>query len=149
MEFLGLVSDVADKTKYTRKEIRLILRLTAQIIREELIGGRDVNWQGLGKFINCAFQQRVGGDPRTGKRIIIPPSRRIRFHPSCRVMRKVKKSIKLYEKLDPIKQFLPKGINNGEIRSRDRSGESSEGEDSWEDIVFEREYKHTHRSGKG
>lgn len=150
MDHRSLVYEIAERTKYTRKEVSIILRLVAKVVREELIDGRDQAIRGLGLFVNAPFGRRIGGDPRTGERIVIPPSRRVRFKPTIRLLRAVKNSITIFQDVDLEKRYLPEGTKHGKVRSRDRSEEGRAGKDRRKDSSSrESERERAHRSRKG
>lgn len=140
MELLDIVCEVSDRTRYTRREIRRILRTAATIIKEELRQGRNVSWRGLGVFENAYRGHRTGRDPRTKTPIHVPAGRRLRFLASQELLQAVRDSVEYFEELDPKTRYLPKETSNGQVRSSTRPGkgrEGPDGEDSWEDLLID------------
>jgi len=130
MEFQDLVTVLAEQTNYTPREIRQILRLFVQSIVETLTEGRDVQVWGLGKFRNVAAGARSGRHAVTGERVLIPPSRRIKFEPIQEFREKVKTSATLFNKESlETKYGLPKKEkDSGKVRSRNRPQQDTKGE---------------------
>jgi integration host factor subunit beta len=132
MEFQELVTVIADQTSYTRREIRQILRLLAQIVGDAVEEGRDVHMCDLGTFRNLEAGARVGRHPRTGARIDIPARRRLKFEPEIMLRNRIRAS-KIFKEVPLEKRYgvpkerslterygLPKkGKRHGKIRSRD------------------------------
>jgi nucleoid DNA-binding protein len=145
MELLDIVCEVSKRTRYTRREVRKLLRVAATIIKEELGQGRNVSWRGLGQFENAYRGYRTGRDPKTkGKTTMyVPPGRRLKFVPSDELIELVKKSTKYFAETDPKARYLPKEIANvdGQIRSGTgprETGQDREREDSgWQDALFD------------
>jgi nucleoid DNA-binding protein len=133
MEYQELISVLSDETKYTRREIRKILRLFAKHVRKALGDGRDVHIYGLGKLQNCPAKARVARDPRTNgaKPMIVPATRRVRFIPSDDLKAIVQASITLFKEENLELRFgLPrKEKRHGKVRSRDRSEEGTQGKE--------------------
>lgn len=142
MELLDIVCAVADRTRYTRREIRGILRAAASIIKEELGQGRSVSWRGLGQFENAYRGHRIGRDPRTKGEttMYVPPGRRLKFIPSAELLNAVRSSARFFEEANPEQRYLPtkEAETNGKVRRRNRPEEGGgEGEDSWKDLLLD------------
>jgi DNA-binding protein HU-beta len=134
MEFQELVSVLADESSYTRREIRAILRLFSQAVREALADGRDVQVWGLGRFLNLPAKERSGRNPHTGERVRIPATRRVKFDPAKELRASVKASSDLFNTGVSLEQRygLPrkrKEMKRGKVRSRDRPEQGPEGKE--------------------
>lgn len=123
MEFQELVESLSKQTSYTRREIRYVLYLLIEIIRDNLTNGRDTQIRKLGKFKNVPAGQRAVRNQYTGERYMLPPSRRIKFEPIQELRERVKDSEKLFRKESLEARFgLPKKEKgNGKVRRRNRS----------------------------
>jgi len=76
-----LIAKVAQDTKLTRGEAEEVVEATIENIIEALKGGGDVRLMGFGVF---TVSRRKGGEarnPKTGKVIKMPASKRARFKP--------------------------------------------------------------------
>jgi nucleoid DNA-binding protein len=131
MEYQELVTVLAERTHYTRREIRQILRLLVKTIRETLEDGRDVHIYGLGRFQNLEARARSGRHPITGERIPIPARRRIKFEPIDEFRDAVRASAELFKKESLEARFgLPrKEDRHGKVWRGDRSGKSAKGKE--------------------
>ncbi len=78
----------------TRKKARHILNQTFNIISKALQSGEDVIIPGFGRFYPRLKWARKGRDPRTGKAIILPPRRIIKFRCSSRLKEKLNRNQK-------------------------------------------------------
>lgn len=122
MEHRELVNHLSHRTSYTKREIRLILKAIASVIQEAIGSGRDVQLEGVGKFLNLPQPQRVGGHPVTKKRMIIPATRRIKFEPAVKMKKVVRKSLKYFKDEDPeVKYGLKKEVKEEEPEEKPRS----------------------------
>lgn len=131
MQWQELVSALSDETKYTRREVRSLLRTLSEIIVDNLSQGRDVQVLGLGWFLNVPAAPRSGRHPVTGERIPIPASRRVKFDPTDEVRAGVKASADLFIVESPEKRF---GLStteedHGKVRSPDRQGQGPPGKE--------------------
>jgi len=130
MEYQELIEAVAGQTKYTKREIRKIMRLVARTIREAMGRGRDVQYHGLGRFVNVLEKARKGRNRYTGEAIIIPPRRRVRFRPNEVLRIMVAQSQEVFKEPDLRERFgLKKGANDGKVRSGDRPKEGANGKE--------------------
>jgi len=132
MELMDIVCEVSKRTRYTRREIRKILRVAASIVKEELSHGRNVSWRGMGRFENVYRKACIARDPRThGKTTMhVPPGRRFRFVPCKEIVALVKKSKEHFQQTKPEERYLPKEKRHGKVRSGDRPQEGRERKDS-------------------
>jgi DNA-binding protein HU-beta len=131
MEFQELVTVLSRETKYTKREIRRILLLFADIVGRALEEGRDIQVYNLGRFKNLESGARSGRHPVTGERIPIPPSRRIKFDPIPMLRERVKKSADLFKKESLETRYgLPrKEKQHGKVRSGNRPRQGTKREE--------------------
>jgi len=117
MEQQELIAKLSERTHYTKREIRTLLRTLVLIIREELSSGHDVVINGLGAFRNVAGKARRSGlNGRTkglrGKPIVqiveTPATRRVRFYPAGVLVKAAKASMRLFTENLSKKFGLPK-----------------------------------------
>lgn len=115
MEYQELITVISERSNYTPREIRQILRLFAEITTDALSQGLDVQVQRLGRFKNVASGRRSGRDSATGKRFAIPPARRVKFEPTKPLRSRVKASMRLFDKESLATKYgLPKRRNTME-----------------------------------
>lgn len=74
-----LIAIIAEETNVTKTEIRQHLQLIIKHVFEELEKGNQVEIKGYGKFVVATIGGYEGRNPRTGERIMIPASKRVRF----------------------------------------------------------------------
>lgn len=65
----------------SRLEVECVMEAFADISAAELLGGGEISIQGVGKLKVKATKGRIGRNPRNGKRINIPASRKVVFMP--------------------------------------------------------------------
>lgn len=127
MEYSDLIIEIANRTKYTRREVRNLLRVISEVISKELAGGRYVQWLRFGKFTCYRRPPGVGGDPITKERIAIPEMTQVKFIPTAELKDKVKAAINILNEPDLLNKYLPKGVSHGEVRGGNRPRESGKG----------------------
>lgn len=84
-----LVAEVARKTGFTRKAVQATVDAMIETIAETLERGGRVELRNLASFSVEETAPRVGRNPRTGKEIVIPKSRRVRTRIAAAVKRAV------------------------------------------------------------
>lgn len=128
MEYQELVTVLADKSNYTRREVRNILRLLVDVIRDAIENGRDVRIRALGRFANVETGPKVGRHPGTLEVMHIPATRKVKFDPTKEFKRKVKESVHLFRKESlETKYGLPrKEKPHGEVCSGNRPQQGAE-----------------------
>jgi len=108
MEYQELIEDMALKSKYTKREIRKILRLLGTTIRDAMGRGRDVQIYGLGRFKNVRGGARSGRNAFTGELVPIPAKNRVRFRPCKALVLATEKSKNRFEHDDLEQRFKTK-----------------------------------------
>lgn len=74
-----IISTVATKSGLTKKQVEDVFDKTFDIIRNELVEGKDVSISGFGKFSVKDRVARQGRDLRTGAPIAIPARKAVHF----------------------------------------------------------------------
>lgn len=85
-----LITAVARKTSFTRKETEELFSTIIDTIEEELVKGDKVQITGFGTFEVRVHDPRQGRNPYTGENIMIPESRRPAFVPGKTLKAKIK-----------------------------------------------------------
>jgi len=74
-----LISAVAEKTGYTKKDTTLVVDTVIETITEALIAGDEVSIAGFGKFSVAERAEREGRNPQTGETLVIAASKAPKF----------------------------------------------------------------------
>lgn len=74
-----LVSAIADKSEFTKKDSDKFLQAFIEIVTEELTKGGKIQLVGFGTFDVAERAAREGRNPQTGKPMPIPASKAPRF----------------------------------------------------------------------
>ena len=142
MTYQQLISQLSEDTKYTKRELRTILRHIARILAETLSSGHTVKWDSVGAFYNMPDHVYCVRNYKTGERYWTKPRRKIKFKPSIRLRNKVRQSIALFQEPTVTEQYLPKE-HHGEVRSGDRPGKGGTGKDSGKESTGQSQRQHT------
>lgn len=76
-----MVAILAEKTKFSRKDIEQVLEEMNNITVETLAKGEKVAFSGFGSFEVRARAAHLGRDPRTGEQIEVAETRTVAFRP--------------------------------------------------------------------
>lgn len=74
-----LIDAIASKTKLTKADSKKALDAVVEAIGENLKKGDRIALVGFGSFSVSARKQRTGRNPQTGKEIVIPGKKVIKF----------------------------------------------------------------------
>jgi len=77
-EFIGKIADASGLSK---KDTEHLLSTTNAIIRENLMAGKTIQFQGLGAFEIKERKARTIVHPRTGERSVTPSKKQLVFKP--------------------------------------------------------------------
>ena len=77
-EFIGMIAQAAGLSK---KDTEQLLATTNAVMRENLMAGKVIQWQGLGAFEIKERAARTSVHPRTGERSTIPSKQQLVFRP--------------------------------------------------------------------
>ena len=75
------VRAVAEKAGITKKEAAAVVNAVLEVIEETVKKGEEIRIPGFGTFKVVTRKERKGRNPRTGKEIIIPATRVVKFVP--------------------------------------------------------------------
>jgi len=87
-EFIGLI---ADATQLSKKKVEELLATTNAIVRENLMDGKSIQFQGLGALEIKERKERVIVHPRTGERSVAPAKNQLVFRPMMNMKDELKK----------------------------------------------------------
>ena len=87
-DLIGLISDAAGMKK---KDVEHLLSTTNAIVRENLMAGKSIQFQGLGTLDVKARKARTIVHPRTGERSVIPQKNQLVFKPVANMKDELKK----------------------------------------------------------
>lgn len=79
MQKTDLINEIASRTKNTKASSELFLNSFMEIIKETLAKGENISLIGFGSFKTISTKARTGRNPRTGKEIKIPESKKVKF----------------------------------------------------------------------
>jgi DNA-binding protein HU-beta len=88
-EFIGILTA---KTSLPENEVVEMLESTVNLIGNALSQGNDVTLQGIGTFEAHRKEEHIAVNPRTKKRMLIPPKQVVVFKPIQSLKDKVKKN---------------------------------------------------------
>ncbi|MGB9763573.1 MAG: HU family DNA-binding protein [Minisyncoccia bacterium] len=74
-----LISKVAEETNQTKKTVEAILDSIMLNVADALKRGEDVAFKEIGVFKIGLKKERKGRNPQTGKEIVIPASKVVKF----------------------------------------------------------------------
>jgi DNA-binding protein HU-beta len=84
VDMINLIAEVADITK-VKAEIAIDAILNA--MKESLKNGERIELRGFGVFQVKQRKRGIGRNPRTGKEVVIPPGKTIRFKPGKNLLK--------------------------------------------------------------
>ena len=87
-EFIGLISNSSGLNK---KETEHLLTTMNAVVRENLMGGKTIQLQGLGALEIKERKERVIVHPRTGERNVAPSKNQLVFRPVTNLKNELKK----------------------------------------------------------
>jgi nucleoid DNA-binding protein len=108
MTYMQLITQIAESTGYTKREVRALLRHTAKAILDALCSGQPVQWDAVGTFFNVPEGAHYVRNYKTGERYWTEPRRRVKFKACEGFRNEVRRSIKLFKDDQIIEQYLPK-----------------------------------------
>jgi len=85
-----LVSRVAESGGHTKKYVSEILDQILSEIQTELVAGEKVSLPGFGTFEVRERKERMGQNPSTGEKMVIPASKNVKFSPGAPLKAAVK-----------------------------------------------------------
>lgn len=82
MTKIELTERVKDRSGFTKREAADIVDAVFQLMKNTLISGDNLKIAGFGSFSVRKKSDRMGRNPQTGEKIIIPNRRIVSFKPS-------------------------------------------------------------------
>jgi DNA-binding protein HU-beta len=84
-----LVNKIVDTTGLTKSKANQVIDAMVDAIGFSLSNGEKVTLVGFGTFETSKRTGRVGRNPKTGDKVIIPPKRVAKFRPGVNLLNKV------------------------------------------------------------
>lgn len=84
MNKIGIIDVLSEELNMTRKEASMVLESALEIIKEELVQGREVMISGFGKWQVRMKKPRRGRNPKTGETITIRGRKVVTFKTSVK-----------------------------------------------------------------
>lgn len=84
-----LVAMIGNGTGFKFKEIERVLSVMADVITQELASGEIVTLRDIGTFTTLSVAERMGTNPQTGEKVLIPASKRVKLKPCVTLKTKV------------------------------------------------------------
>ena len=79
------VRAVAEKAGITKKEAAAVVNAVLGVIEETVKKGEEIRIPGFGTFKVVTRKERKGRNPRTGKEIMIPAAKIVKFAPGAKL----------------------------------------------------------------
>ena len=76
-----LIKAVADKANFTQKDVKEVLEIALETIKEDVANGNKVSLIGFGNFEVTERAAREGRNPQTGETMHIAASKSPKFKP--------------------------------------------------------------------
>jgi len=77
-----IIKELSLRLNTPQVEVRRLLQISTEKIKNILDKDFSLTLPGLGTFFTSLNQRRKGFNPRINRFILLPPKRRVRFHPS-------------------------------------------------------------------
>ena len=74
-----MISKIAEKTGYTKKDTTIVVDTLCEVIRDAVVAGDKVAIAGFGTFDVSERKEREGRNPQTGQTITIAASKSPKF----------------------------------------------------------------------
>lgn len=74
-----MISKIAEKTGYTKKDTTIVVDTLCEVIRDAVVAGDKVAIAGFGTFDVSERKEREGRNPQTGETITIAASKSPKF----------------------------------------------------------------------
>ncbi len=76
-----IVAEVVNRTGLSKTEAEVAVETVVETMKRSMERGERIEVRGFGVFDIRPRKTRVGRNPRTGKEVIIPPGKAVRFKP--------------------------------------------------------------------
>lgn len=85
-----LVEIVAQNTNLSKKEVELVINAVLETIKTNIYKGLKVKLSGFGNFEPVEREERMGTNPKTHEKMVIPQAKALRFKVSQVIKRELK-----------------------------------------------------------
>lgn len=79
MEHKELMQELQRRTQLDAARCSMLLTTLERVMADEAIGTREVEMEGLGRFVSHKHPEYVEEDPETGEQVLYPPRISYRF----------------------------------------------------------------------
>ena len=79
MSKLDMVETIANRANLPRKQAQMALEIIVELIKGQIVAGKDLRVSGLGTFYRYESRARIGRHPLSGEPIAIPRRARMGF----------------------------------------------------------------------
>ena len=86
-----LIAAISDETKLKKTDAKLAIEAILKIISEKVNQGERVSLLGFGTFKLIEKAERIGVNPSTHEKIVIPATRALKFSPTTDFAKKTDK----------------------------------------------------------
>ncbi|MDR1737390.1 MAG: HU family DNA-binding protein [Candidatus Symbiothrix sp.] len=90
MNAAELIKTLANKTRLSQAEVGKRLDALTAIVTDELLNERSVSLTDFGVLETSKRDEKIGINPTTGKKILVPPRIVIKFRPSKSLKERLK-----------------------------------------------------------
>jgi len=90
MNHKALVAAVASKLNQPEQEVENMLTATVEMIKDQLVADKLINFQGFGSFEFKRKEERLSVHPATQIRTLVPPKQVVNFRQSATLKVKLK-----------------------------------------------------------
>ncbi len=80
-----IIKNLSERLEHSQAEIKRILECSTRLMRDVLDKDIGITIPGLGTFHTVVSDKRKSYDPYHKRFILLPPKRKIRFHPSSSI----------------------------------------------------------------
>ncbi|MCK5146549.1 HU family DNA-binding protein [bacterium] len=85
MTHAEIIKELSTRLEISQAEVKRLLHSSVSIMRDLLDKDLGMTLPGLGTFFVGENQRRRGFSPRIMKYLLLPPKRKIKFHPSTTI----------------------------------------------------------------
>ena len=85
-----IIDELAKRTQFSKKDCEFLFKTSLDIMKEALIHQHNIDLTLFGKFEIIETKQRNGYNPKTNEKIMIEPSKKLKFKPSKILLNEIK-----------------------------------------------------------
>lgn len=90
MNKTDLVDIVAQNTNLSKKDVELVVNLVLETIKTSIYKGLKIKLNGFGNFEAVEREERIGTNPKTHEKMVIPAAKALKFKASPVIKRELK-----------------------------------------------------------